>query len=100
MGKTTLAQQYLHSQEFDVVLELLMAKETQNITSAQRVLEEWLKYDLAQEPGLEFGVMSHSLSLLVVCHVYQENEEVIRIFSARRANKKEQRQYQSFFYER
>ena len=56
MGKTTLAQQYLHSQEFDVVLELLMAKETQNITSAQRVVEEWLKYDLAQEPGLEFGV--------------------------------------------
>ena len=56
LGKTTLAQQYLHSQEFDVVLELLMAKETQNITSAQRVVEEWLKYDLAQEPGLEFGV--------------------------------------------
>ncbi len=55
LGKTTLAQQYLHSQ-FDVVLELLMAKETQNITSAQRVVEEWLKYDLAQEPGLEFGV--------------------------------------------
>ncbi|MEO1433220.1 MAG: NB-ARC domain-containing protein [Cyanobacteria bacterium J06633_8] len=56
LGKTTLAQQYLHSQQFDVVLELLMAKETQNITSAQRVVEEWLKYDLAQEPGLEFGV--------------------------------------------
>ncbi|AFY52775.1 NB-ARC domain-containing protein [Rivularia sp. PCC 7116] len=56
LGKTTLAQQYLHSQDFDVVLELLMAKETQNITSAQRVVEEWLKYDLAQEPGLEFGV--------------------------------------------
>ncbi len=55
LGKTTLAQQYLHSQ-FDVVLELLMAHETQNITSAQRVVEEWLKYDLAQEPGLEFGV--------------------------------------------
>ncbi|MEA5599226.1 tetratricopeptide repeat protein [Rivularia sp. UHCC 0363] len=56
LGKTTLAQQYLHSQGFDAVLELLMAHETQNITSAQRVVEEWLKYDLAQEPGLEFGV--------------------------------------------
>jgi len=56
LGKTTLAQQYLHSQEFDVVLELLMAKETQNITSAQRVVEEWLKQDFQQEPGLEFGV--------------------------------------------
>ena len=56
LGKTTLAQQYLHSQGFDLVLELLMAKETQNITPAQRVVEEWLKQDLAQEPGLEFGV--------------------------------------------
>ncbi|MDY6898206.1 MAG: tetratricopeptide repeat protein [Cyanobacteriota bacterium] len=56
LGKTTLAQQYLHSQQFDVVLELLMAKETQNITSAQRVVEEWLKQDFQQEPGLEFGV--------------------------------------------
>lgn len=34
LGKTTLAQQYLH-QGFDLVLELLMAKETQNITSAE-----------------------------------------------------------------
>ena len=56
LGKTTLAQQYLHCQEFDVVLELLMAKETQNITSAQRVVEEWLKQDFQQETGLEFGV--------------------------------------------
>ncbi len=56
LGKTTLAQQYLHNQGFDVVLELLMAKEAQNITSAPRVVEEWLKYDLSQEPGLEFGV--------------------------------------------
>ncbi|MEO1373714.1 MAG: tetratricopeptide repeat protein [Cyanobacteria bacterium J06635_10] len=56
LGKTTLAQQYLHSQGFDLVLELLMAKETQNITPAQRVVEEWLKQDLAQEPGLDFGV--------------------------------------------
>ena len=55
LGKTTLAQQYLHSQ-FDVVLELLMAHETQNITSAQRVVEEWLKQDFYEEPGLEFGV--------------------------------------------
>ncbi len=39
--------------------------------------------------------MSDSLSLLVVCHVYQEDEETIRIFSARRANKKEQKQYRS-----
>lgn len=55
LGKTTLAQQYLH-QEFDLVLELLMAKETQNITPAERVVEEWLKQDFEQEPGVEFGV--------------------------------------------
>ena len=55
LGKTTLAQQYLH-QGFDLVLELLMAKETQNITPAERVVEEWLKQDFDQEPGVEFGV--------------------------------------------
>ncbi|MEH2183123.1 tetratricopeptide repeat protein [Nostoc sp.] len=56
LGKTTLAQQYLQTQGFDLVLELLMAKETQNITPAERVVEEWLKQDFDQEPGVEFGV--------------------------------------------
>ena len=56
LGKTTLAIQYLHTQGFELVLELLMAKETQNITSAERVVEEWLKQDFNQEPGVEFGV--------------------------------------------
>ena len=55
LGKTTLAQQYLH-QGFDLVLELLMAKETQTITSAERVVEEWLKQDFNQEPGIDSGV--------------------------------------------
>lgn len=55
MGKTTLAIEYLH-QEFDLVLELLMAKETQNITKAEHVVEEWLKQDFHEEPGVEFGV--------------------------------------------
>ena len=56
LGKTTLAQQYLQTQGFELVLELLMAKETQNIASAERIVEEWLKQDFNQEPGLEFGV--------------------------------------------
>ncbi|MCF4970103.1 tetratricopeptide repeat protein [Nostoc sp. CMAA1605] len=56
LGKTTLAQQYLQNQGFDLVLELLMAKETQNITSVERVVEEWLKQDFGEEPGVEFGV--------------------------------------------
>jgi hypothetical protein len=55
LGKTTLAQEYLH-QGFDLVLELLMAKETQNITKAEHVVEEWLKQDFHEEPGVEFGV--------------------------------------------
>lgn len=56
LGKTTLAQQYLQTQAFEVVLELLMAKEMQNITSAERVVEEWLQQDLGQEPSVDFGV--------------------------------------------
>ncbi|BAZ29664.1 TPR repeat-containing protein [Cylindrospermum sp. NIES-4074] len=56
LGKTTLAQQYLQNQGFELVLELLMAKETQNITPAERVVEEWLKQDFHEEPGVEFGV--------------------------------------------
>lgn len=33
-----------------------MAKETQNITAAEHVIEEWLKQDFDEEPGIEFGV--------------------------------------------
>ncbi|MEH1786278.1 MAG: NB-ARC domain-containing protein [Nostoc sp.] len=51
LGKTTLAQQYLQTQGFDLVLELLMAKETQNITPAERVVEEWLKQDFDRFVG-------------------------------------------------
>lgn len=40
--------------------------------------------------------MSNLLSLLIVCHAYREDEETIRIFSARRANKREKEQYQGF----
>ena len=40
--------------------------------------------------------ISAGLRLLVVCHCYQEDDMVIRIISARKANKNEQRQYGSF----
>ncbi|WP_293148657.1 MULTISPECIES: tetratricopeptide repeat protein [unclassified Microcoleus] len=56
VGKTTLAQEYLNSQGFDLVLELLMAKEKENITLVESVIEEWLKRDFQEEPGREFGV--------------------------------------------
>ena len=37
--------------------------------------------------------MSFTLRILVVCHCYRENESVIRIISARKANKQEQLNY-------
>ena len=40
--------------------------------------------------------MSRSLRILVVFHCYREAEMVIRIISARKATKNEQRQYKGF----
>jgi uncharacterized DUF497 family protein len=40
--------------------------------------------------------ISSGLRLLVVCHCYRENDMVIRIISARKANKNEQKQYGEF----
>ena len=40
--------------------------------------------------------ISYGLRLLVVCHCYREDDMVIRIISARKANKNEQTQYGSF----
>jgi len=37
--------------------------------------------------------LSKTLNILVVCHCYREKEEIIRIFSARKATKTECRQY-------
>lgn len=56
IGKTTLAQHYLYQTGFELVLELLMAKEPQTITPVEQVVEEWLRQDLGEEPGREFGV--------------------------------------------
>lgn len=41
--------------------------------------------------------MSSSLRLLVVSHLYQEDVELIRIISARKATKRERQQYRDFF---
>jgi uncharacterized protein len=40
--------------------------------------------------------VSDSLRLLVVCHVYRQSGERIRIISVRKATKQEQQQYWSF----
>jgi len=39
---------------------------------------------------------SLNLRLLVVCHCYRDNDEIIRIISARKATKKETIQYEEF----
>lgn len=38
------------------------------------------------------GISSH-LRIVVVCHCYREDDEVIRIISARKADRRERRQY-------
>ncbi len=41
--------------------------------------------------------MSQNLRLLAVCHAYYEEGHLIRIISARKATKKEQQHYTSYF---
>jgi uncharacterized DUF497 family protein len=40
--------------------------------------------------------LSSQLRLLVVCHCYREDEDTIRIISARKATRSEQRAYEGF----
>jgi uncharacterized DUF497 family protein len=40
--------------------------------------------------------LSCSMKVLVVCHCYRENDKQIRIISARKGDKKEQKQYWGF----
>jgi uncharacterized DUF497 family protein len=40
--------------------------------------------------------MSYSLRVLVVCHCYREKDTLIRIISARKATRNEQKQYKEF----
>lgn len=56
VGKSKLAWRYLATQGFDIILELWMAKETDQITSAEAVVEEWLERYLNEQAGREFGI--------------------------------------------
>ncbi|WP_414549864.1 NB-ARC domain-containing protein [Anabaena sp. CCY 0017] len=56
VGKSTLAKEYLNTQGFELVLQLEMAKDKENITAVESVVEEWLKQDFQEEPGREFGI--------------------------------------------
>ncbi|MFM2061015.1 MAG: hypothetical protein RLZZ507_685 [Cyanobacteriota bacterium] len=53
VGKTTLAKQYLYN-NFDLVLPLEMAKDTENITAVESEIETWLKQYFQEEPGRDF----------------------------------------------
>lgn len=58
-----------------------------------------LRYDaehsLNEERYILIGISS-SLRLVVVCHVYREEDGIIRIISARKATKQEVQQYRRF----
>ena len=49
----------------------------------------------AEDRFILLGISS-GLRVLVVCHCYTEDDMVIRIISARKVNKNEQKQYGSF----
>ena len=49
-------------------------------------------HSIDEERFIILGI-SKSLNILVVCHCYRENDEIIRIFSARKATAKEREQY-------
>lgn len=40
--------------------------------------------------------MSEKLRLLVVCHIYEKDDEIIRIFSARKAQREEISEYRRY----
>ena len=56
VGKTALAKQYLKAKGFDLVLEVIMATRTEDITPVTFIVEEWLKNDFTVEPSQDFGI--------------------------------------------
>ena len=52
-------------------------------------------HSLNEERYIILGISS-SLRLIVVCHVYREENDIIRIISARKATKQEVQQYRRF----
>ena len=53
------------------------------------------EHSFDEERFILLGISS-GLRLLVVCHSYREDDMVIRVISARKATKNEQKQYGSF----
>lgn len=53
------------------------------------------KHSEEEDRFIMLGFSSHA-HLLIVCHCYRQNDEIIRIISARKANKPEFKQYNRF----
>ena len=54
-----------------------------------------LDHSVDEERFILLGI-SAALRTLIVCHCFLEDDRIIRIISARKANKNEQKQYGSF----
>ncbi|MDA3917366.1 MAG: BrnT family toxin [Deltaproteobacteria bacterium] len=68
-------------------------EEAQAVFFDERALEfEDPDHSINEERFLLLG-FSQKLKVLVVCHCYRSNESIIRIISARKATKKEQKVY-------
>ena len=78
------ANQDKHGISFDEAQTVFLDENAQLIADPDHSMEE----DRFILHGL-----STSLKLLVVCHCYRENEQLIRIISARKASRHEQRTY-------
>lgn len=57
------------------------------------------EYSADEDRFVILGISS-ALRLLVVCHCYRGKDMVIRIISARKATKQEQKQYEGFYHEK
>jgi uncharacterized DUF497 family protein len=53
------------------------------------------EHSLSEDRYILLGISSSS-RLLIVCHCYQKNEQVIRLTSARLANSREHQEYREF----
>lgn len=81
------ANQRKHGVSFKEAQSVFLDEKARIIYDAEHFAEE--------ERFLLLG-MSGSLRMLVVCHCYREQDRVIRIISARKATRTEQKQYEEF----
>lgn len=54
IGKTTVAKQFFQQSTFDVVLECWLAKEGDNLTLAESIVQEWLQRHFQEQPADNF----------------------------------------------